>query len=212
MDFTSATQLIALRHGETAWNAEQRIQGQLDIALNDTGRWQAGRLGQALMGAGVQAIYSSDLSRAADTAAPLAQAIGLPVTADERLRERHFGDWQGSRYPEIEERWPAAALAWRRREPDFGPPGGETLADFHARSVAIYTALCQRHPGQVIAVFAHGGLLDCLHRAATHQPMQAPRTWLTANARINRMLYTGEGFALVGWNDDGHLQPDSPPG
>ena len=206
-----ATQLIALRHGETAWNAEQRIQGHLDVPLNDTGRWQAQRLGQALLGAGVQAIYSSDLSRAADTAAPLALATGLPAHADVLLRERHFGEWQGSRYPEIEERWPQATLAWRRREPDFGPPGGETLADFYARSVAVYTALCQRHPGQVVAVFAHGGLLDCLYRAATHQHLQAPRTWLTANARINRVLYGGEGFTLVGWNDDGHLQADESP-
>jgi probable phosphoglycerate mutase len=199
------THLIALRHGETAWNAEQRIQGQIDIPLNDNGRWQAQRLGAALQDAGVHAVYSSDLSRAADTAAPFAQSAGLPVHTDPLLRERHFGDWQGSSYTELHERWPEEVQAWRRRDPGFGPPGGETLAEFHARSIAIYTALCQRHPGQVIAVFAHGGLLDSLYRAATHQELQAPRSWLTANARINRVLFNGEGFSLVGWNDDAHL-------
>ncbi len=201
------TQLIALRHGETAWNAEQRIQGQFDTPLNDTGRWQAEQLGHALQEAGVQVVYSSDLCRAADTAAPFARLAGLPVLLDEALRERHFGQWQGCTYDELHERWPDEAAAWRRRDPGFGPPGGETLADFHARSVAVYTRLCQRHPGQVLAVFAHGGLIDSLYRAATHQHLQAPRGWLCANARINRVLYNGEGFALVGWNDDAHLQP-----
>lgn len=200
------TLLIALRHGETAWNAEQRIQGQLDTPLNETGRWQAERLGQALADADVQAIYSSDLQRARDTAAPLAQRMGLPVQTDPALRERHFGQWQGSRYPELEQQYPEQTLAWRRRDPDFGPPGGETLAAFHERALAAYTRLAQAHAGQTVAVFAHGGLLDSLYRAATGQALQAPRSWLCANARINRLLYTGEAFTLVGWNDDTHLQ------
>ncbi len=202
------TQLIALRHGETAWNAEQRIQGQLDTPLNATGRWQAERLAHALLDAGIQHVYSSDLQRAADTAAPFAALTGLPVTLDESLRERHFGVWQGCSYDELHNRWPEDAVAWRRRDPGFGPPGGETLVEFHARSVAAYTRLCQRHPGQVLAVFAHGGLLDCLYRAATHQDLQAPRSWLTDNARINRVLFSGSGFTLVGWNDDAHLRGD----
>jgi 2,3-bisphosphoglycerate-dependent phosphoglycerate mutase len=200
------TRLITLRHGETAWNAEQRIQGQLDVPLNDTGRWQAQRLGLALQDAGIQVVYSSDLSRTADTAAAFAGPAGLPVQIDLRLRERHFGEWQGCTYAELHERWPEDADAWRRRDPGFGPAGGETLTAFHERSIAIYTELCARHPGQVIAVFAHGGLLDSLYRAATHQDLQAPRSWLCANARINRVLYNGEGFSLVGWNDDAHLQ------
>ncbi len=203
-----ATHLIALRHGETAWNAEQRIQGQLDTPLNDVGRWQAQRLGQALQDAGVQVVYSSDLVRVSDTAAAFAGPAGLPVQFDTRLRERHFGEWQGCTYDELHQRWPEQAVAWRRRDPEFGPLGGETLAAFHARSIAIYAELCARHPGQVIAVFAHGGLLDSLYRAATHQHLQAPRSWLCANARINRVLFNGEGFSLVGWNDDAHLLGD----
>ncbi len=203
---SQVTQLIALRHGETAWNAAQRIQGQIDEPLNDTGRWQAERLAQALLDAGVQHIYSSDLQRAADTAAAFARVSGLPVTLDTALRERHFGAWQGHGYDALLTLWPDQAAAWRRRDPDFAPPGGETLACFHARSVAACQQLCDRHPGQVLAVFAHGGVLDCLYRAATHQPLQAQRSWDTGNARINRLLYTGQGFTLVGWNDDAHLQ------
>jgi probable phosphoglycerate mutase len=207
----STTQLIVLRHGETCWNAEQRIQGQLDTTLNETGRWQAERLGQALADAGVQALYSSDLQRARDTAAPLARLTGLPVLEDAQLRERHFGQWQGRTHADIRQRWPQEALAWHQREPDFGPPDGETLAAFHVRALAAYAAIARAHPGQRVAVFAHGGLLDSLYRAAAGVALQAPRSWLCANARINRVLYhadgyAGAGFTLVGWNDDAHLQ------
>ena len=90
-----ATRLYIVRHGETAWNLEQRIQGQLDIPLNDTGRGQAARMAQALAGEGIAAVYSSDLSRAAETAAALAQAAGLPLRTDPSLRERGFGHFEG---------------------------------------------------------------------------------------------------------------------
>ena len=201
-----ATRLFVIRHGETAWNVEQRIQGQLDIPLNDTGRWQAARLAQALAGEGIQAIYSSDLSRAAETAAPLARAAGLKLTTDTYLRERGFGHFEGATFKEIEERWPEDALRWRRREPDFGPGGGERLSDFYARSVAAATRLAARHPGQTVALVAHGGVLDCLYRAATRMELQAARTWQLGNASVNRLLYSSEGLGLVGWNDVGHLE------
>ena len=202
-----ATQLLLLRHGQTAWNLASRIQGHRDVPLDDTGHWQAQRLAEALAETGVQVIYSSDSQRAAATAAPLAQRLGLPVQLEPRLRERCFGVWEGITHAEIAVRWPEQAQRWQRREPDFGPEGGETLQAFYERSVSVCSVLAQRHPGQVLALFAHGGLLDALYRAATRQGLQAPRSWELGNARINRLLYTGEGFSLVGWNDDGHLLP-----
>jgi probable phosphoglycerate mutase len=209
---TEATRVIALRHGETAWNVEQRIQGQLDVPLNDTGRWQAERLAQALADAGIDVIYSSDLQRAAATAAALATRTGLPVRHDSRLRERGFGRFEGRTFAEIDQRWPDEALRWRRRDPDFGPAGGETLTDFYQRSIDVFHRLAEQHPGQVVAIVSHGGLLDGLYRAATHQGLQAPRTWQVGNARINRVLFNGDGFTLVGWNDDQHLLEPPAPG
>ncbi len=202
-----ATRLVAIRHGETAWNVDQRIQGQLDIALNDTGRWQAGRMAQALADEGIAAIYSSDLQRAAETARALSATTGLPVTTDATLRERAFGEFEGVSFAEIQQRWPDAARRWRQREPDFAPGGGETLNVFYARCVAAALRLAARHPGQTIALVAHGGVLDCLYRAATHAPLNAPRTWMLGNASINRLLCSGQGLALVGWSDDAHLDP-----
>ena len=199
------TRVFVLRHGRTAWNAEQRLQGQLDVALDAIGEWQAARLAQALAGEDLVAIYSSDLQRARDTALALVNLTGLPLATDVALRERGFGRLEGLTYAEIEDRWPEDAQLWRRREPDFGPGGGEPLRAFYERSVAAVTRLAEPHAGQAIAVFAHGGVLDCLYRAAAGIELGASRTWQLGNATVNRLLYTGEGFAVVGWDDRAHL-------
>lgn len=203
------TRVFALRHGRTAWNRALRIQGQLDVPLDDTGRWQAERLAEALADEGIEAIYSSDLERALATARALAARCAAPLVAERALRERAFGTFEGVTYAEIDARWPEEAARWRRREPDFGPGGGETLTEFFARCLGAASALAARHPGQTIALVAHGGVLDCLYRAATGLGLQAPRSWQLGNAAINRLLWHGEGFVLVGWNDCAHL--DSPP-
>jgi probable phosphoglycerate mutase len=199
------TRIFLLRHGQTAWNAEARIQGQLDIPLNVTGLWQAERLALALQGEGIQALYSSDLQRARQTAAPLAAATGLAVQQDAALRERGFGRFEGHTYADIEAQWPEDTLRWRLREPDFGPGGGEPLQAFYDRSVQALLTLAERHAGQTLAVVAHGGVLDCLYRAAARIDLRAPRTWQVPNAGINRLLHNPEGLTLVGWNDTAHL-------
>jgi probable phosphoglycerate mutase len=201
----SVTRLLVLRHGQTDWNVDQRIQGQLDIPLNQHGRWQAGQLALALADEEVHAVYSSDLQRAAETAALLARVGGLTVQTDTGLRERAFGTFEGASFREIEQRWPEDAQRWRRREPDFAPGGGETLRQFYARSVQSAQRLAARHPGQTVALVAHGGVLDCLYRAACRIELHAPRTWQVGNASINRLLHSDEGLALVGWNDSRHL-------
>ncbi|CAN5837530.1 histidine phosphatase family protein [soil metagenome] len=199
------TRVVAIRHGETAWNADGRIQGQLDLPLNATGRWQAGRMAAALADEGIQRVYSSDLMRAMETAQPLAAATGIEIVADEGLRERAFGTFQGMTFAEIEQRWPEQSQRWRQRDPAFGPEGGEVLRDFYERCVATVTRLAAESEGLTIAVVAHGGVMDCLYRAATRLELNAPRTWHVGNASINRLLYTPQGLTLVGWSDVQHL-------
>lgn len=201
-----ATRIVAIRHGRTAWNAEARVQGHRDIELDDTGRWQAGRLAQALAAEGIDAIYSSDLARARQTAEPLAGLVGLAVALDAGLRERAFGEFEGCSFAEVETRWPEQAERWRRRDPDFGPAGGERLGDFRARVIEAVERLARAHPGEHIAIVTHGGVLDLLYREAARLPLEAPRTWQLANAGVNRLLHADQGLSLVGWADVTHLQ------
>lgn len=205
-----ATRILAIRHGQTAWNADSRIQGHTDIGLDGVGAWQAGRLAQALADQDIHAIYSSDLLRARQTAQPLAVCTGLAAQIDVGLRERAFGEFEGLSFAQIEQRWPDQAARWRRRDPEFGARGGEVLRDFRSRVVATVTRLALAHRGQSIALVTHGGVLDLLYREATRLALDAPRTWQVANASVNRLLHSGEGLVLVGWADVGHLQrPDS---
>ena len=202
------TRIIAIRHGETDWNVDTRIQGQLDIPLSANGRWQAERLAAALKHEAVGAIYASDLSRAWETAQFISRAQGIEVVKEEALRERSFGHFEGKTFAEIKVQLPEQSLLWRKRDPEFAPLGGESLLTLHSRVVDAAARLAAQHPGELIALVGHGGVMDVLYRAATRLDIQAPRTWALGNAAINRLLWTPEGFTLVGWADTQHLDDD----
>ena len=204
-----ATRIIAVRHGETAWNVDTRIQGHLDIALNDTGHWQARQVARALADEPLAAVYTSDLQRAHATAQAIAQASGAPLVAEPGLRERSFGELEGRTFAEIEAELPEQARRWRQRDPHFAPTGGETLVQLRERIAATTHRLAAQHTEQLIVLVAHGGVLDMLYRLATGLDLQAPRTWLVTNASINRLLWTPQGLTLVGWADTQHLDTGS---
>ena len=203
------TRIIAIRHGETTWNVDTRIQGRLDIPLNATGRMQAARMARALQDEPITAVYASDLVRAWETAHYLGRARSLPVVPEVGLRERGFGDFEGLTFAEIEARLPDQSQRWRRRDPEFAPAGGESLVALNQRVVEAAERLAARHPGELIALVGHGGVMDVLYRAAARLHIQAPRTWSLGNAAINRLLWTPEGFSLVGWADTQHLDGDA---
>ncbi len=202
-----STRILAIRHGETAWNVDTRLQGHLDIPLNEMGLRQAEHLAQALTERDdIDAIYASDLSRAYTTAQAIAQKVGQMVHTHTGLRERHFGAFQGRTFAEIEVELPEHAWHWRKRTPDWTPPdGGESLVALRERIVAAVNELAAGHTGQQIVVVAHGGVLDILYRAATRLDLQAPRTWDLTNTAVNRLLWTPQGLSLVGWGDTSHL-------
>ena len=203
------TRLVLIRHGQTAWNAQARLQGQLDIPLDALGQRQAATLANALRDEGITAVVSSDLSRAWHTAQALAGPLGLPLLADTGLRERHFGGLQGRTRAQIDQDTPDLARRWHSREPDFAPEGAESLRLFSARCLACVQRLVTAHAaaqtGGTLALVSHGGVLDSLYRAATHLPLDTPRSWPLGNAVINRLLHTPQGLSLVGWNDAAHL-------
>lgn len=201
--------ITAVRHGETAWNVDTRIQGQIDIGLNTRGQWQAQQLGAALAEHGLNHVYTSDLARAHHTALAIAAHAGIAphtVALHTGLRERAFGVFEGRTHAEIEAQWPQDALRWRQRVPDWAPQGGESPLQLRQRVEQTVAHIAARHPGEHIALVAHGGVLDMLYRLATGQEVNAVRTWELGNCAINRLLWTPEGLTLVGWADTAHLE------
>jgi 2,3-bisphosphoglycerate-dependent phosphoglycerate mutase len=205
-----ATRIIAVRHGETDWNLATRLQGHVDIGLNDKGRWQAQRLAQALaVREPITAIYSSDLQRAFDTAYAVAQATQAPLHTTTGLRERSFGAFEGLTYADIETQHPEDARRWRQRDPHWAPPQGESLLALRERVLSTAQAIAAQHLNEQIVLVAHGGVMDMLYRAAAGVDLQAPRTWNLGNAAANRVLWSSEGFSIVGWSDTSHLDDDA---
>ncbi len=144
------TTILLARHGETDWNRDLRFQGHADEPLNDTGRAQARRLAASLGDERLTAVYTSDLSRAAETAAIVAASLGLPVTADPRLREIDVGSWQGRTRAEIDStRW-----------------DGESYEAHRARALEALFGIAAAHPGERVLVVAHGGTLRRVQEAA----------------------------------------------
>lgn len=208
-----ATRILVIRHGETAWNLDTRIQGQLDIPLNDTGRWQARRMALALASEPVHAVYSSDLARALETASILSQhhpgLLGRAPQVQQQLRERCFGALEGQTWADIENNFPQEAARWRKREPEWAPQGGETLLQLRQRVAQILSRLAQHHLGEQIVLVAHGGVLDAIYRLATGVDISAPRNWPLTNTAINRLLWSPDRLTLLSWGDTRHLEEES---
>ena len=204
------TTIVLIRHGETAWNAERRLQGHLDIALNAEGLRQAEALAGALAGEHFDAIVASDLQRAHQTAQALARRRGMPVHSDPGLRERCYGGFEGLLYADIEQRYPVEFSAWQARDIDGAMPPGirlaETFRQFYQRCVHAITRLAQQHQGQSLALVAHGGVLECAYRAALGLSLTTPRDFAVMNASINRFSMTGGKLTLCSWGDVAHLQ------
>lgn len=213
----TTTRIVLVRHGETAWNAERRLQGHLDIDLNDEGRRQAGALAAALAGererehGKFDILVSSDLARAAQTAKALGEALHLPLYIDGRLRERCYGGFEGLLYSDIAARYPREFAAWQGRDVDGTlPPGqnrGETFREFHDRVIPAILGWAEDNPGKSLVLVAHGGVLECAYRAALGLSLDTPRDFKVLNASINRFTVRGGKLELVSWGEVEHLQP-----
>jgi probable phosphoglycerate mutase len=210
-DRPASTTILLIRHGETAWNAERRLQGHLDIPLNPEGERQARLLAAALAAAPLDILFSSDLMRARQTAQAIADLRGMPLHIEPGLRERCYGGFEGLLYSDIEERFPQAFAAWQARDVDAAlPPGanrGETFRTFFARATGAILALGAVHPGKTLALVAHGGVLECAYRLARGLPLETPRNFKVFNASINRFVLEDGKLALQSWGEVGHLQP-----
>jgi len=199
------TRLCIVRHGETAWNAEHRVQGQLDVPLNVIGQAQARAASKVLGAEKFDAIYSSDLSRAQQTAAPTAALLSLPVLVDKDLRERHYGIFERLTYAEVKVKFPEDYARFDARDPDYDFRSGESLKNFSARSIAVISRIAEQNQGRRVLVFTHGGVLDYLYRFITGLPLSAERNFRIPNAGLNRVERTDAGWRIRAWAEVAHL-------
>jgi probable phosphoglycerate mutase len=199
------TTLIVIRHGETEWNREKRMQGTTDTHLSDIGRSQARALGKRLAGQAFSALYSSNLARAHDTARAIAEATGVGVVQDARLQERRFGVFEGLTAAEIVERYPAEHARFISRDPDYEVPGGESARAFTLRCLGCLAEIADRHRGTEVVVVSHGLVLDALYRIAHSLDHGAPRPVPLINASVNRFGYGSGAWKMEIWGDVGHL-------
>lgn len=204
------TEILLIRHGETAWNVERRIQGQRDIPLNPEGERQAAALGRVLKNEMIDAVFCSDLRRARQTADQIGASCNLAVQQDIGLRERRFGVFEGLTPIEIQTQYPDAYRQWRMRDVNARFPTNrvpaETLTEFFSRVVTTIKRLVKNAESRKIAIVTHGGVLDCMYRAATATDLAKPRDFDILNTGVNRLTWNDDRFQIVQWADTAHLR------
>jgi 2,3-bisphosphoglycerate-dependent phosphoglycerate mutase len=201
----SVTTLMLVRHGETAWNVEGRIQGHLDIALNEVGLAQADAVGRRLRPESFDAIYSSDLVRAFRTASPVVANPEHDIRREPRLRERNLGVLQGLTGEEATVKQAAAWKVFKSRDPELALEAGESLGQFFRRAENFVDDMLARHSGQRVLAVTHGGVLDVAYRHATGMPVSIARDFPILNASINVIAHDGRRWSVQSWGDVSHL-------
>jgi 2,3-bisphosphoglycerate-dependent phosphoglycerate mutase len=195
--------LFLIRHGESLYNIEGRIQGQSDVELSPLGLRQADAIAEFLAGASIDAVYSSPLRRAMQTAQPVAAPLGLSVQADDRLKELNAGVFQGLLWNEIEARFPNEFALWRGEQPDVAIPQGESRRDLMIRGAAALRSI-RETPFRRVAVIAHGGILAAALKALLQIPAEV-NPFNLYNASISRLAWD-KSPKLLTLNELDHLR------
>jgi broad specificity phosphatase PhoE len=197
---------VLIRHGQSTWNREHRIQGQLDPPLSNEGRHQAELVGRRLSGRSFAGFYSSDLKRALETAELIGTAIGARPQPETSLREIFLGDWEGLRTEEIAERFPEAWARWVE-EPDWDVvPSGEGAALFDARVAGALDDIFRRHAHGDVLVVTHGGVIQVALHRIVGRPPQGLFPFKIQNASISLIEKRERRMVIGGVNDIGHLE------
>ena len=203
------TGFIVVRHGETAWNAQARIQGHLDSPLNEEGLAQALLAGERLGHEPFDRFYCSDLGRVLQTVQPIAERSGKQPVITPRLRERNLGVFQGLTGSECQRDWPQDYARFHTRDPDHAMPGGESIRQVYQRVSAFFDETAKTHRGQRVLVVTHGGVLDALYRHATGMALDRVRDFSIYNASLNWLRWAEGCWTIVGWGDISHLTRDA---
>ncbi len=203
----TTTRFCLIRHGETHWNVERRLQGHTDTGLNSRGKAQAIQIATALKNISLNfdALYTSDLKRAADTANAIVKKFKVPAIVMNELRERHFGSLQGLSIADAPTLVPDLWRAHITRELDHKLEGGESINQFAGRVQNALETIRQKHFGQTVLLVSHGGTLDMMYRIASGQALDTARIVSVPNASLNWLIHDGQGWAVELWADMRHL-------
>jgi 2,3-bisphosphoglycerate-dependent phosphoglycerate mutase len=201
--------LLLVRHGQSTWNHEHRIQGQLDPPLSDEGRRQAVQLGRRLAGRRFAGFYSSDLKRAFETSTLIGTAVGIEPTRMPELREIYLGEWEGLHADELAVRFPQAWAVWTE-EPDWDlVPGGEGASTFEARVEAALDSIFKRHREGDVLVVTHGGVIQIALHQVIGRPGRGIFAFRIQNASVSLIERRNGRLVVGGVNDVGHLEVGS---
>ena len=201
--------LLAIRHGETVFNSENRFQGHSDSPLTETGRNQVSSLGRRLAKIDFDTLISSDLGRTQETASIIAQHTGHSVKTDWRLRERNYGVLETLDIKDIEARYSKILEKLKADDPEYIIPDGESHRQHYLRNVAAIEELQANNPTGKIALVVHGGVLDSLFRYVAHLPLDQPRCFMATNASLtvitHGIFYDTQRWVIETWGDTSHL-------
>ena len=200
-----ATTLTLVRHGESRWNLEGRLQGHLDSSLTATGIAQAEATGRRLVGQRFTALYSSDLGRAHQTAEIISEHVKLPVVPMQGLRERNLGVFQGLTWEEVERKYPQELRLYGMSAPDYVIPDGESVQQRYDRTVGCLEQIARAHLGGSVIAVTHFGALESLLQRTMTIPLEEPRHFNLWNGSLNVFFYEDETWILGTWGDVAHL-------
>ncbi len=203
----TTTRFCLVRHGETNWNAERRLQGHTDIDLNARGMAQAEQMARALKRINLQfdVLYTSDLQRAAKTAAAIERLFETSAISNVVLRERHLGALQGLTTNEAKEHEPNLWASHLSRNITESLRGGESIQQFANRIQGALEKIREQHLGKTILLVSHGGALDMMYRIASSQPLDAEKAVTVPNASLNWISHNGLAWQVNSWADTSHL-------
>lgn len=201
-----STRFILVRHGQTEWNLVERYRGRADIALNDTGREQAGRVAQRLSGEPIAAVYAGPLQRTLATARPIAAVKGLAVQPLPGLIDIDFGVWQGLTPEEVAVRYPDDYNLWLNRPDQVHFPGGESLSQVRDRAMSAIHDLAERHIDETVVLVSHKIVNKVILCAVLGLSNNAIWHIEQDNAAINRFEFQGGAWLVQSLNDTCHLE------
>ena len=198
--------LVVVRHGETYYNAQNRLTGQSDIPLNLLGERQAVALGDCLAKEHIDAIVTSDLERTRVTARVIAHYHGLPIQEDIDLRELAFGEWEGYTYDEVLAKDAKLAAQWRADPATFAPPGGETVTQLRDRCATSLGRWQTKYPEASVLWVTHGGLIGVLLCHVLGIDLKRRWQFRHDNASISELHVSGERVTIVRLNETAHVR------